>query len=240
MSGPVFPQQALGYTFRDEALLERALSHSSWSNERGLLEHNERLEFLGDAVLELCVSAALYRLFPDEREGNLTRLRSQLVNTHILAHLARQCGIDAALRLGKGEEQQGGRQRDALLADAMEAVLGGIFLDADFEAVQRVVERLFAGRWPESVEPAQQKDFKSRLQEITQRLLRALPVYALISSTGPEHDKIFTVTVSVPDGRSWTGRASSVRHAEHEAARQALDALAATQPDLPEHEPIEP
>lgn len=230
-------QQALGYTFHDAALLDRALSHSSWANERGLYEHNERMEFLGDAVLELCVSAALYTLFPDEREGNLTRLRSQMVNTRILARLARQCGLDAALRLGRGEEQQGGRQRDALLADAMEAVLGGIFLDADFATVQAVVNRLFAGHWPDAVEPASTKDFKSRLQEATQRLLRALPVYVLTDSEGPEHDKMFTVTVCVPDGRTWTGQASSMRHAEHEAARKALMALTAAEP---EHEAAQP
>ena len=227
-------QQALGYTFFDVALLDRALSHSSWANERGLFEHNERMEFLGDAVLGLCVSNALYRMFPDAREGNLTRLRSQLVNTHILASLARQCGLDAVLRLGKGEEQQGGRQRDALLADAMEALLGGIFLDSDFATVRHVVDRLFAGHWPDCVEPASKKDFKSRLQEVTQRLLRALPVYVLTDSEGPEHGKIFTVAVSMPDGRTWMGRASSVRHAEHEAARKALEALTAA--EQPEHE----
>jgi ribonuclease-3 len=215
-------QEKLGYAFRDAHLLDLALTHSSWANERGLAGHNERLEFLGDAVLELCVSAALYALFPEAREGDLTRLRSQLVNTRVLADIARQCGLDAALRLGKGEEQQGGRRRDALLADAMEAVLGGIFLDADFSAAKTVVERLFAGHWPESVEPAGAKDFKSRLQEATQRLLRVLPVYALTGSAGPEHDKTFTVAVSLPDGRTWTGQASSVRHAEHEAARKAL------------------
>lgn len=215
-------QHALGYAFRNPSLLELALSHSSWTNEHGLEHHNERIEFLGDAVLELCISDTVYRLFPDAREGDLTRMRSQLVNTRVLARLARKCGLDTTLRLGKGEEQQGGRQRDALLADAMEAVLGGIYLDGGFEAVHAAVSRLFAGLWPDSVEPASRKDFKSRLQEATQRLLRALPVYTLVDSTGPEHDKMFTVTVSVPDGRVWTSRASSVRRAEHEAARLAL------------------
>ena len=218
-------QQALDYRFRDASLLELALAHSSWTNERGLDQHNERIEFLGDAVLELCVSNTLYRRFPDAREGDLTRLRSQLVNTRILARLARTCGVDEVLRLGRGEEQQGGRQRDALLADAMEAVLGGVFLDGGFDAARAVIERLFTGLWPNTVEPASRKDFKTLLQEATQRLLHVLPVYVLIDSVGPEHDKVFTVNVSLPDGRTWTGKASSVRRAEHEAAKTALSAL---------------
>lgn len=215
-------QQILGHTFSDATLLDVALSHSSWTNENGLTQHNERLEFLGDAVLELSVSTALYMRFPDAREGDLTRLRSQLVNTRILANLARKIGLDEALRLGKGEEQQGGRQRDALLADTMEAVLGGIFLDGGFEVVQAVIGRLFDGQWATTAETSVKKDFKSRLQEVTQRILHALPVYMLTGSTGPEHDKVFTVNVAVPDGRIWTGRASSLRRAEHEAAKQAL------------------
>ncbi len=217
---------ALGYRFQNPRLLELALTHSSWSNEHHLEEHNERIEFLGDAVLELCVSESLYSSFSRAREGDLTRLRSRLVNTRMLAELARHIGLDGALLLGKGEEQQGGRQRDALLADAMEAVLGGIFLDGGFEAAQSVVRRLFARNWPDRVEPEEAKDYKSRLQEETQRLLRSLPTYTLVASEGPEHDKNFTVRVDVSDGRSWIGRASSVKRAEHEAARQALEILA--------------
>jgi len=214
--------RALDYTYRNDDLLELALTHSSWSNEHHVEGHNERIEFLGDAVLELCVSEALFRRFPAAREGDLTRLRSQLVNTGVLARMARHIGLDRRLRLGKGEEQQGGRQRDALLADAMEAVLGSIFLDGGFAAAQTVIERLFGGMWPEAVEPARQKDFKSRLQEATQRILRSLPTYSLVESEGPEHDKTFTVRVDVADGRLWYGHASSVKRAEHEAARLAL------------------
>ena len=218
-------KRTLDYTYSNEDLLELALTHSSWSNEHHVEGHNERIEFLGDAVLELCVSEALYRRFPAAREGDLTRLRSQLVNTGVLAHMARHIGLDQRLRLGKGEEQQGGRQRDALLADAMEAVLGSIFLDGGFVAAQTVIGRLFAHIWPEAVEPARQKDFKSRLQEATQRILRSLPTYSLVESEGPEHEKLFTVRVDVADGRTWYGHASSVKRAEHEAARLALAEL---------------
>jgi ribonuclease-3 len=215
-------QRNLGYAFRDGVLLERALSHSSWTNEHGSGDHNERMEFLGDAVLELCVSDHLYRMFPSLREGDLTRLRARMVNTRSLAAFARRMGVADALLLGRGEERQGGRRRDALLADAMEAIFGGIYLDGGFEAVREVIARCFAPHCPDMPEPDETKDCKSRLQEVTQRLARTLPVYSLVDSSGPEHDKLFVVTVSVADGRAWTGLASSVRRAEHEAARQAL------------------
>ena len=215
----------LDYDFQNSHLLHLALTHSSWSNEHHVEEHNERVEFLGDSVLELCVSRFLYDRFPQAREGDLTRLRSALVNTRMLANVARHIGLDIVLQLGRGEEQQGGRQRDALLADALEAVLGAVFLDGGFEAAWTVVDRLFTGQWPKQIESSSARDFKSRLQEVTQRLLRSLPVYVLLDSEGPEHDKRFTVRVAVSDGRFWIGTASSMKRAEHKAARQALEAL---------------
>jgi ribonuclease-3 len=154
-----------------------------------------------------------------------------LVNTPTLAVCARRTGVDSALRLGRGEELQGGRQRDSLLADAMEAVFGGIYLDGGFETVREVIDRCFAAHCPPAPEPDDKKDSKSRLQEVTQRLDRTLPVYALMDSFGPEHDKTFVVTVSMADGRSWTGLGSSMRRAEHEAARQALRDLEDTAAD---------
>lgn len=219
-------QIKLGYTFKDPALLVLALSHSSYANEAGQEDkHNERLEFLGDAVLELCISAWLFKAFPETREGDLTRLRAELVNTEMLGNMALALDLDTSLQLGRGEEQQGGRTRHALLADAMEAVLGSIFLDGGFHEACAFVERLYAAHWPEKPVSHQKKDAKSRLQEATQSLLRVLPLYSLVQSEGPEHARVFTVEVSLPDGRVWRADGSSVKRAEHEAANKALAAL---------------
>ena len=135
-------QDRIGYRFKDESLLVLAVTHSSWANEHSAGNaHNERLEFLGDAVLEIAVSAQLFARFPDAREGELTRLRSSLVNEATLAVIARKLHLDDCLRLARGEENQGGRQRDSLLSDAMEAVFGGVFVDGGIEKARAVVER---------------------------------------------------------------------------------------------------
>ena len=228
-------QERLGYGFDDFFLLETALTHSSWTNEHDpSASHNERLEYLGDAVLELTVSEQLFARFPMAREGDLTRLRSGLVNERVLAGLARDLRLDRLLRLGKGEESQGGRQRDALLADAFEAVLGAVFLDGGFDAGRAVVARNFSSRWPRGAEKARRKDFKTRLQELTQRVSRGLPSYVLEESRGPEHAKIFAVHVNLPDGRVFRAEGISVKRAEQEAARLALEASEApAAPEMP-------
>lgn len=219
-------QERLGHRFANLSLLAAALTHSSWTNEHDpSASHNERLEFLGDAVLELTVSEELFARFPKAREGDLTRLRSGLVNASSLAVLARELRLEGLLRLGKGEENQGGRQRDALLSDALEAVLGAVFLDGGFEAGRKTVTTLFAGRWPRNAEKCRRKDFKTRLQEATQRLSRGLPTYILEESRGPEHARIFAVRVALPDGRLFRAEGVSVKRAEQEAARLALIAL---------------
>ncbi len=219
-------QERLGHRFGDLSLLVTALTHSSWTNEHeSAAPHNERLEFLGDAVLELAVSAELFARFPEAREGDLTRLRSGLVNTVSLASLARTLRLEDLLRLGKGEENQGGRQRDTLLADAVEAVLGAVFLDGGFKAGRKVIAGLFAESWPRNAEKTRRKDFKTRLQEVTQRLSRGLPVYTLEESRGPEHARIFSVKVALPDGRVFRAEGGGVKRAEQEAARLALTAL---------------
>jgi ribonuclease-3 len=142
-------ERGLGYVFRDAGLLAAALTHSSFANEAdGGGPHNERLEFLGDAVLSLCVSSELFARFPGAQEGDLTRLRSRLVNASSLAELARGIGLDRHLRLGRGEENQGGRTRDALLGDAFEAVLGAVYEDGGFASARELVRRLFAEQWP--------------------------------------------------------------------------------------------
>jgi ribonuclease-3 len=216
-------QKAIPYHFGQVKLLDVALTHSSHANERQEgIEHNERLEFLGDAVLELCISEELYRRFPDMREGDLTAMRSRLVNQESLATLARKIGLEKSIVLGKGEEAQGGRERDSLLSDAFEAILGAVFLDGGYGAVGETVRRLFAGQWPAGSGKMKSKDDKSRLQEVTQQLFRERPLYSLVGSSGPEHDKIFTVRLELPDKTVFTATGPSVKKAEQTAAHAAL------------------
>ncbi len=219
-------EDRLGYRFADPHLLVLALTHSSFVNERdNAQESNERLEFLGDAVLELAVSAELYACFAAEREGQLTRLRSRLVKEASLAAMAREIGLSEYIRLGRGEETQGGRERDALLSDAFEAVLGAVFLDGGFGAARDLVTRLFAGHWPQCPSLPKAKDFKTRLQEHTQQTQRQRPIYSQESMDGPDHAKVYEVVVSLPDGCAYRGLGGSKKKAEQEAARQALMAM---------------
>ena len=222
-------QRELGYVFRDAALLAEALTHSSFANEAEAQgRHNERLEFLGDAVLSLCVSSELFARFPDAQEGDLTRMRSRLVNASSLAGLARDIGLDRHLRLGRGEESQGGRTRDALLGDALEAVIGAVYEDGSFAVALELARRLFARHWPLTPEEELRKDFKTRLQEVIQQQYRERPAYTLHASRGPEHAKLFEVRLLLPDGQSFIAEGNSRKRAEQEAARNALLALNVT------------
>jgi ribonuclease-3 len=226
-------EQALGHAFTRPELLTTALTHSSWANERGEGPgHNERLEFLGDAVLELCVSEELFSRFPDAPEGELTLLRSQLVNEASLADMARRLALEEHILLGKGEENQGGRGRPALLSDAFEAVVGALFLDGGYDAVRGFVSRAFDGVWPARPAAPKVKDYKSRLQEYTQKTHKARPVYTLLGSDGPEHDKRFEVRLTLPLGREITATEKSVKKAEQMAAKLALAALGEDTGDL--------
>ena len=186
---------------------------------------NERLEFLGDAVLELCITEEGFRRYSEAPEGQLTRIRSKLVQEKTLSMLARELGLDSYLLLGRGEEQQGGRQRDALLADALEALVGAVFLDAGFEAARAVVLYLFEEYWPDDTYEPEVKDYKSRLQEVAQERFRDRPVYVLENTRGPEHDKIFDVVVTLPDKTRFEGSGTSVKRAEQVAAKRALIAI---------------
>ncbi len=216
-------QACINHAFSQVKLLRCALSHSSYANEQECGD-NERLEFLGDAVLELVISAEAYVRYKNVQEGQLTRVRSQLVKERSLANLARELGLSSFLLLGRGEEAQGGRERDSLLADALEAVFGAVFLDSGYEAARAVILRAFENHWPDAVdEPA--KDFKSLLQETTQRLFKERPTYALTSSSGPEHEKVFEVTLTLPDGTIFTAQGASMKKAEQCAALNALKAL---------------
>ncbi len=217
-------EAVLKYKFKNIDLLKRALTHSSFANENKEPDaHNERQEFLGDAVLEVCVSWELFSRFPNAREGHLTKLRSNLVSTKTLAELARELGIDQSLSLGRGEESQGGRKRDSVLSDAVEAVLGAIFEDGGYAATQQVITHIFNSRWPLNVEHSQQKDYKTRLQETTQNLHKDRPIYVLLGSHGPEHAKSFDVRLTLPDGQIFFATGPSLKRAEQEAARIALE-----------------
>jgi ribonuclease-3 len=219
-------QEDIHYRFRQVKLLELALSHSSWANERGCPgESNERLEFLGDAVLELCVSQEIYQRYEDADEGLLTKVRSRLVKTSTLAEVARSLGLDRSICLGRGEETQGGRERDGLLADSLEALFGAVFLDGGFDAARELILRLLEPRFPETASAPPAKDYKSRLQEITQETHRERPVYVLAESSGPEHSKVFAVEVILPDGQRFRAEGGSLKKAEQSAAGQALASL---------------
>ncbi len=215
-------QQCIHHRFDQVKLLETALTHSSYANEQEGDGDNERLEFLGDAVLELCISEEGYKRFPCAPEGQLTRIRSQLVKEASLAELARVLELHRYIRLGKGEELQGGRDRDALLADAFEAILGAVFLDGGFEAAKQVVLTIFETKWPERAMLPETKDYKSRLQEVAQERFKDRPVYVLSGTSGPEHEKIFEVEATLPTGEIFEGKDSSVKRAEQRAAQQAL------------------
>jgi len=218
-------QQSIHHRFAQVKLVRTALTHSSYANEQEGDGDNERLEFLGDAVLELCVSEEGYRRFPDAPEGQLTRIRSQMVKEKSLAAIARELGLHRHILLGKGEELQGGRDRDALLADAFEALMGAVFLDGGFEAARRTILHVFENRWPRPEMLPETKDYKSRLQEVAQERFRDRPVYMLAGTSGPEHEKIFMVDAVLPAGEVFRGISTSVKRAEQEAARLALEAL---------------
>ncbi|WP_461208780.1 ribonuclease III [Desulfocurvus sp. DL9XJH121] len=219
-------QEVISHRFSQVKLLHTALTHSSYANEHpDWGSDNERLEYLGDAVLELCMSEILFNRFPEAPEGQLTRMRSGLVSEPALALVARDLGLEELLYLGRGEEQQGGRERDSLLSDALEAVFGAVFLDGGFEAARTVVAGVFAERLPEVCDTKRAKDCKSRLQELTQDLFKERPVYTLAGASGPEHEKVFEVDVALPDGTSHTARGQSMKKAEQNAAARALKHL---------------
>lgn len=219
-------QKKIGYTFTDQSLLQQALTHSSYANEFDTsLAHNERQEFLGDAVLELSVSEALYARFPQAREGILTNMRSKLVSEPTLARLARKLHLGQFLFLGKGEERQGGRERDAVLCDTLESLFGAIFLDSDYTTARHVICELFQPLWPARLPQERKKDFKSRLQELTQSLFQARPTYTLIGSQGPEHAKVYTVELKLPNGCTCRASSTSMKKAEQSAAELALQEL---------------
>ena len=222
-------QEILGVSFNDPSLLERALVHRSYINENPgfALVSNERLEFLGDAVLGLVVAERLYQDFPHFTEGEMTKLRAALVCQDTLARIARTVRLGDYLYLGKGEEASGGRRKPANLARTLEAVIGAIFLDQGSTAASDFILRLFSKELEEVVSQGVGVDYKSQLQELIQAGGQPAPVYHVIESAGPDHDKRFTVEVRTGDIVLGKGSGKSKKAAETEAARSALERFSA-------------
>ena len=216
-------QSAIGYSFRDVSLLENALSHSSYANERfhNSLMSNERLEFLGDSILGMMVADYLYRNFPDRPEGELTRMRADMVCEQSLAVIANKLGLGQYLRLGHGEEQGGGRARPSILADAVESVIAACYLDGGYEAALGFVKRFVLVDIP--VVKFHNVDYKTALQEKVQQKRNQTLSYHLVGEEGPDHDKRFLTEVHLNGKLIGTGSGSSKKRSEQDAARVALE-----------------
>lgn len=214
----------LDYEFKKPELLQKALTHRSWAHEQPEMDlHNERLEFLGDAVLDLILGEYLMSAFPEKHEGSLSKMRAHLVNEASLAAQAEKIGIAESLRLGKGEVVSGGAQKPRLLASGFEAVIGALYLDAPFEKTREIVCSLFSEMVTALQNgPELDSDFKSRLQEVVQSTSRKTPTYELKSTLGPSHERTFEVQVMVGDEVLATGTGKSKKAAEQIAAEQAL------------------
>src|SRR3990172_7246470 len=221
---------ALGLSFSDADLLQQSLYHRSYLNEAPdrEIESNERLEFLGDAVLGLIVSEKLYRDYPALSEGDLSQLRALLVRWDALAQAARRIDLGSYLVLGRGEELSGGRERPSNLAGAYEALIGAAFLDGGMTKARKLVLRLLKPDFDEIAARGVTADSKSQLQHVAQTRWRQIPEYRLISSEGPDHAKLFTVEVCIGDQVLGGGQGRNKKQAELNAARQALETLAAT------------
>ena len=213
-------ERALGVRFADADLRDQSLTHRSFAFEQELAFNNERLEFLGDAVLGLVVTDLAYREFPDLSEGELAKLRAAIVNMGALAEVARDLGLGSVIRLGKGEELSGGRDKSSILADALEAVLGAVYLDLGLDAARPIIERLFRPRMVAYVRGEGERDYKTILQELASQDLRALPEYR-IDERGPDHEKEFTATVFLAGRPYGTGIGRSKKEAEQQAAHEA-------------------
>ena len=213
-------EKRLNYKFKDGGLLKTALTHSSFANETSV-ESNERMEFLGDAVLGFIVARVLYDLFPEAAEGKLSKMRSAIVSRMNFAHFAKELKIDKQMLLGKGEENTGGRKRQSNLAGAFEAVIGAIFIDGGYKKVYRIVTKLLKNCLNGDEEIF--RDYKTRLQEVAQRQFKKVPKYKVVLEEGPPHDKCFHVEVKL--GRKCMGRGTgrNKKQAEQSAAKEGLE-----------------
>ena len=218
-------ETAIGYRFRNISLLQNALTHSSYANERwhNSLLSNERLEFLGDSVLGMLVAEYLFRTFPNRPEGELTRMRADMVCERTLAEAANRIGLGEHLQLGHGEEQGGGRARESILADAMESVIAACFLDGGLDAALKIVRQFILVEVP--VKKLHNADYKTALQELVQQKKNQVLSYAMVGQSGPDHDKKFDVEVSLNGKVVGKGSGSSKKRAEQMAAKTAIESL---------------
>jgi ribonuclease-3 len=216
--------EKLGYVFDETDLLSQAFTHASYVNEQpGMgLKDNERLEFLGDAVLDLAISRILMETFKEAEEGDLSKFRAMVVDEAGLCRVALDLGLGSYIRLGKGEAQSGGREKPSILANTMEAVLGALYLEAGFDKSLDVIRRLFSLILERLMQGTGVHDFKSRLQEHTQQCLKSTPTYRLLEEFGPAHDKTFRVEVTLTGRKLAEGEGKSKKEAEQNAAREAL------------------
>ena len=215
----------IGVTFRDKALLRQAFTHRSYLNENRSVEwgHNERLEFLGDAVLELVITDHLYRTYPDKNEGEMTSLRSAVVKAETLSDVGVDIGINQYLFLSRGEAKDLGRARQYILANTVEALIGAIYLDQEYEAARKFIESFVSPRIDTVITHGLAIDAKSKFQAKAQETFSVTPVYKTIKETGPDHNKHFTVGVYIKNEVVATGEGSSKQEAEQNAARLALE-----------------
>ena len=218
-------ETAIGYRFRNITFLQNALTHSSYANERwhNSLMSNERLEFLGDSILGMLVAEYLYRNFPDRSEGELTRMRADMVCEKALAVVANQIGLGSHLLLGKGEEQGGGRNRESILADAVESVIAACYLDGGMEAAEKFVKTFVLTHVP--VTKLNNADYKTMLQEMVQQKRNQVLSYTLVGETGPDHEKQFVVELTLNGTVIGRGEGTSKKRAEQDAARVAMETL---------------
>ncbi|NLY38954.1 MAG: ribonuclease III [Firmicutes bacterium] len=231
MSWPELVEQfikTVQWEIKDRSLYEQALTHSSYAHEKGNRHrHNERLEFLGDAVLELIISDYLYFTYSQLPEGKLTRLRAELVCEASLARLAYIIGLGRFLRLGKGEAAWGGSSRPSLLADALEALIGALYLDLGFEQCREYVLKLYRPVLQDLQQGVLQQDYKTILQELIQARYAVTPEYRIVLESGPDHDKTFEAVVLIKQKAAGRGRGRSKKEAEQAAAKEAWNALLA-------------
>jgi len=220
-------QRRIEYRFRQPRLLLEALTHRSYLNEaRGARESdNERLEFLGDAVLDLVVSEYLLHAFPESAEGDLSKLRARLVSERTLARVAKKIGLGEPLRLGRGETKTEGRSKPSILADALEAVFAGVYLDGGLEAAATCVKSVFSDELDSCDRSLAKGDFKTDLQELCQRAFELLPQYRTVRETGPDHEKLFEVQILIRGECHGVGVGKSKKEAEQMAAKEALEQL---------------
>ncbi len=220
-------EKIFGIRFKNRDLLRKALTHRSYANENNLpaSEHNERLEYLGDAVLELAVSEHLMKQYPEFTEGELSKLRAAIVNERQLAELAQEYKLGEFLILGRGEDQTSGRDKPSILSDAYEAILGAAYLDRGYKHARKLIERHYKELFKDRTAESFYLDFKTELQERAQGIFKTIPQYRLVKEYGPDHRKMFEIELVIRNERFGLGKGYSKKEAEQKAAEQALNKL---------------